>query len=265
MRRQFLKGEIFINQGEAGSCAWLIEEGQVEVFRITPEGQSVPITVLGKGAVVGEMALIDDGARSASARTLSPVSCVEIGRKAFRQLIAKSQPLAAYLLESMVAAIRRSHGLPQQERSIGGSDIRADRSAVKLVTRRLFNPGHVFFKQGELGGMAFLIQTGEVMIVRNGYEELAHLGPGRIFGELALLTDEPRRADAIAKTQVCCEIISKQAFNEGLATMPPILRALTRIYVTHLNRLQPVATAPPTDWLDGEADPQSEQVTQTWP
>ena len=262
-RRQFPKGEIIIHQGETGSRAWLIEEGQVEVFRVTPEGQTVSLAVVGKGAVVGEMALIDDGVRSASARTVSPVSCVEIDRKSFRQLIAKSQPLAAYLLESLVAAIRRSHGLAQQERSIGGSDIRAERGIDKLVNRRLFNAGYVFFKQGEPGGTAYLIQTGEVVIVRDGpsgYEELAHLGPGRIFGELALLTDEPRRAGAIAKTQASCEIISKQAFNQSLASMPPILRALTRIYVTQLSRIQRVAAVPAQ-----EDAPTIEAVTQAWP
>ena len=267
-RREFPKGETIIHQGETGNRAWLIEEGQIEVFRVTPEGQSISLAVLGTGAVVGEMALIDDGVRSASARTLGPVSCVEIDRKAFRQLIAKSQPLAAYLLESMVAAIRRSHGLPQQERSVGGSDIRAGRSIDKLVNRRLFNSGYVFFKQGEPGGSAYLIQTGEVVIVRDGpggSEELAHLGPGRIFGELALLTDEPRRAGAIARTQASCEIIDKQTFSQSLATMPPILRALTRIYVAQLSRVQPVAGVPSPDMPAGDGSPVIEQAPRAWP
>ena len=238
-RRQFPKDEVIIRQGETGSHAWLIEEGLIEILQTTAEGETIRLAVLGKGAVVGEMALVDDGVRSASARVVSPVSCVEIDRKSFRQLIAKCQPLAAYLLESLVAAIRRGHGLPQEERSLGGSDIRSIRNCDKVVNRRMFQPGHVFFKQGDPGGMAYLIQTGEVVIERegvDGHEDLAHLGPGRIFGELALLTDDTRKATATAKMQTSCEIVSKQAFNDILTTMPPILRALTRIYVKQLSK-----------------------------
>ena len=254
-RRLFPKDELIIRQGEIGCQAWLIEEGQVEIVMTGAGGEAVRLAVLGKGAVVGEMALIDDGIRSASARTLGPVSCVEIDRKNFKQLIAKCQPLAGYLLESLVAAIRRGHGLPQEERSLGGSDIRSVRNTDKVINRRMFQPGYVFFRQGEPGGLAFLIQTGEVAIERDGpdgHEDLALLGPGRIFGELALLTDEPRKASAIAKSQTSCEVISKQAFNDSLATMPPILRALTRIYVKQLNRAKPIAAA---------ELPASEQVT----
>lgn len=243
-RRQFPKDQLIIRQGESGSQAWLIEDGQIEILRTTPEGEAVRLAVLGRGAVVGEMALIDDGDRSASARTLEAVSCVEIDRKSFRQLIAKCQPLAAYLLESLVAAIRRGHGLAQEERSVGGADIRSVRGADKVINRRMFPPGYAFFKQGEAGGVAYLIQTGEVVIERDGpdgHEELAVLGPGRIFGELALLTDEPRKAHAVVRSQTSCEIVTKQAFNDILATMPPILRALTRIYVKQLSRIRPAA------------------------
>ena len=238
-RRQFQKGETIIREGERGNLAWLIEEGQIEVFRAAADGTETRLSVLEKGAMIGEMALIDDGIRMASARALSAVSCLEINRNTLKQLIAKSQPLAAYLLESMVAAIRRSHGMPQEERSLGGSDIRSVRNGDKVINRRVFDSGFAFFKQGDAPTVAFLIQSGEVAIERdgpNGFEELGHLGPGRIFGELAMLSNEPRKATAVAKSQVICEVITKQAFTETLATMPPILRALTKIYIKQLNK-----------------------------
>ena len=93
----------------------------------------------------------------------------------------------------------------------------------------MFRAGHTFFRQCDEGAGAYLIQSGSVSIRKSG-EEIAVLGPGRIFGELALLTHRPRAATAVALEATVCEIIRKDGFAQALSAMPPILRSLTRIY-----------------------------------
>jgi len=60
---------------------------------------------------------------------------------------------------------------------------------------------HVLFREGDAGGSIFLILEGKVRISRNvagmGEEALAVLGPGAAFGEMALINEVPRSADAI--------------------------------------------------------------------
>ena len=238
---RFPKGHRVIRQGDVGGCAWLIEDGQMEVFAESATGIR-SLAVIGRGAVVGEMALIDDGRRSASVWTVTEVSCVELDRAAFKNLIGKCQPLAGYLLESLVAAIRRAYGLPQEERIEGSTAIRSVNGFDRVLDRRLYPAGYTFFHQDDPGTSAFLIQDGRVSIQQTsdtGMRELAQLGPGRIFGELALLNSAPRRASAIALDRVVAEVIYKEKFDGVIASMPPILRALTKIYIQQLSGPMP--------------------------
>lgn len=236
-RMQIPAGTILMHQGTYGDRAWLIESGELEALLERPEGLK-KLGVITAGAVVGEMALIDNGTRSATVRTITSVTAVELTRDTFQAMLRKSPPLIRYLLESLIAAIRRNYGLPQPERVDGGTDIRSSTSFQTLAERRMFRPGHVFFRQNDEGMAAYLIQSGQVSIHRvTGFEdkELARLGPGRIFGELALLTNHPRAATATAVEPTVCEIIRKEAFAQALSAMPPILKTLTRIYIKQLS------------------------------
>ncbi len=235
-RLQIPAGMVMMHQGEFGDRAWLIEAGELEVL-LERSGEQRRIGTIKAGSVVGEMALIDNGVRSATVRTLTSVSAVELTRDTFQALLRKCPPLAGYLLQSLIAAIRRSYGLAQPERLEGGVDIRSSASFQTLVERRMFRAGHVFFRQNDPGMAAYLIQSGQVSIRRvDGFEdkELALLGPGRLFGEIALLTDSPRAAGATAIEATVCEIIRKEGFTQALAAMPPILRSLARIYIKQL-------------------------------
>ncbi|MDQ2105628.1 cyclic nucleotide-binding domain-containing protein [Azospirillum isscasi] len=231
--RRFPADTLLIRQGEAGDCAWLIQSGELEVLLDGPDGPRRLGTV-GANAIVGEMALLDDGQRSATVRAVTPVEAVELSRGTFRALRGRCPPLAAYLLESLIAAIRRGYGLSQPERQEGGADIRSSDSFATVADRRMFRRGHSFFRQGDAGTAAYLIQSGSVGVQRDGMD-LGVLGPGRIFGELALLASRPRAATAVALEATVCEIIRKDQFAKAIETMPPILRSLTRIYIEQLS------------------------------
>lgn len=231
--RRFPAGELLTRQGEPGDCAWLIDVGELEVRLDTPQGPKL-LGRLGRGSLVGEMALIDDGVRSATVRAVTDVTALEMTRATFDRLLGSCEPLARYLLESLIAAIRRAYGAPPPERREGDTAFRSSRTRVRILDRRVFDEGHVFFQQGAAATSAYLIQAGRVAIHRDG-TPLAELGPGRIFGELALLGDKPRAATATALALTTCEILRKEEFDAAIASMPPILRSLTRIYVEQLS------------------------------
>ncbi|OPH15633.1 cyclic nucleotide-binding domain-containing protein [Azospirillum brasilense] len=231
--RRIAADTVLLRQGEAGDCAWLIQSGELEVLLDGPDGP-IRLGTVGANAIVGEMALLDDGLRSATVRALTTVEAVELSRGTFRALRGRCPPLASYLLESLVAAIRRSYGLPQPERQEGGAGIRSSDSFATVADRRMFRLGHSFFRQGDEGTAAYLIQSGSVGVRRDG-ADLGVLGPGRIFGELALLANRPRAATVVALEATVCEIIRKDQFAKAIETMPPILRSLTRIYIEQLS------------------------------
>jgi CRP-like cAMP-binding protein len=78
--------------------------------------------------------------------------------------------------------------------------------------------GAAVFKEGDSGGDMFIIESGQIDIVRKarGDEPIATLGPGDFFGEMAILEDQPRFAGAVAKTNVRLLRIERSAFADVL-------------------------------------------------
>ncbi|GJL86241.1 MAG: hypothetical protein DHS20C02_20160 [Micavibrio sp.] len=78
-RELFLKGKTIINQGDQAFRAYYIEEGHVEIS-IMEDGVELKVTELGPGDIFGEMALIEEGPRTATVRALDDVSTTVISR-----------------------------------------------------------------------------------------------------------------------------------------------------------------------------------------
>lgn len=237
-RRRFAAGEILMRQGDPGHSAWLVESGEVDVILERHGDRPVRLSRLSRGALVGEMALIDQGPRSATVRAATAVIATELGHTTFRRMIDAAPPLGSYILTTLIAAIRRLYGMPPCERWEGSGEIRSQQSYSRVLNRRPFREGHCFFKEGELASHVYLIQTGRVAIVQGG-NRIADLGAGRLFGELAILMSVPRAATAIAQEQTTCEIILRSDVEQALSAMPPILRTLTRFYAAQVARSRP--------------------------
>lgn len=65
-KRMYTKGEAICKQGDPGDAMYIISSGQVEVNVRDKDGHANSVLYLGAGQLVGEMALVDDGTRSAS-------------------------------------------------------------------------------------------------------------------------------------------------------------------------------------------------------
>jgi CRP-like cAMP-binding protein len=97
--------------------------------------------------------------------------------------------------------------------------------------------GDLIFRQGELGTEMFIIQEGEVKIVKhiNGESHvLSHLERGDFFGEMAVLESVARTADAIAETEVRCVLINGSRFDEMLRKNPEVAVRIIRKYSKRL-------------------------------
>jgi CRP-like cAMP-binding protein len=92
-------------------------------------------------------------------------------------------------------------------------------------------PGGVVFEEGARGDRLYFVDSGRVDIVRRGANEervhIATLGPGEVFGEIALLSDDPRTATAVAATKVSLTAVGKDDFDRLLESSPR-LRAAVR-------------------------------------
>ncbi len=88
-----------------------------------------------------------------------------------------------------------------------------------------FPRGTVLFKEGDTGAEMYLINSGEVRLSRKtkqGVVVLATLGFGEFFGEMSVITNEPRTITAEALTDCRLNVISKDIL-ETLVTGNPLV------------------------------------------
>ena len=88
----------------------------------------------------------------------------------------------------------------------------------------------MIFSEAQNGSDMFIIQRGEVSITKvvNGNEvTLAVLKKGDMFGEMALIENKPRSANAIAHSDCTLMVINRSNFNQMVATQPQLVAKLT--------------------------------------
>ena len=99
------------------------------------------------------------------------------------------------------------------------SDVRAFLRGGLHLPRRAFAAGETIIQEGDVGDAAYMIVSGRCRAVRSADgepENLGMMGPGEVFGEMALLLDEPRAASVIAIDPVVVTVLDKTTMHEGL-------------------------------------------------
>lgn len=102
--RRFAAGTTIIRQGESSDTGFmvLVLSGEITVETlVASRANPATVTVLGPGSLIGEMALVDGGARSASCIASSDVRCAVLTRDALETLIAEQPTIAAKLMTAV--------------------------------------------------------------------------------------------------------------------------------------------------------------------
>jgi NADH dehydrogenase len=101
------------------------------------------------------------------------------------------------------------------------------------MRREHFEAGEVVFREGDHGDWLYVVVDGEVEVVKAvpGQREapLRRLGPGECFGEIALVSDQPRSATVRSVTGANLLAMDRDAFQALFSTLPPL-----RGFVEHL-------------------------------
>jgi putative ABC transport system ATP-binding protein len=100
---------------------------------------------------------------------------------------------------------------------------------AEKMTRRHYMPDEVVIQEGEPGHELFLISEGAVKVERGG-REVARLGPGEFFGELALMSGEPRNATVIAAHPLETYVLGGADFHAAIEASASFREQLRRVY-----------------------------------
>ena len=88
--RSFPKGARIFHEGDQSDACYVIRTGEVRVTREHPDGRAIALATLGPGELVGELAMLDGGVRSASVETLTEVELLAVAATDMRGLLERN-------------------------------------------------------------------------------------------------------------------------------------------------------------------------------
>jgi CRP-like cAMP-binding protein len=98
-------GEVLFREGDPGDTMFAVTEGQIALAR---DGEV--LEDVGPGGILGEMALIDSGPRSATATATAPTRVVPVDQKHFTYLVHEHPTFALQVMTIMAERLRRTNG-----------------------------------------------------------------------------------------------------------------------------------------------------------
>ncbi|HZW99487.1 MAG TPA: cyclic nucleotide-binding domain-containing protein [Trueperaceae bacterium] len=84
---------------------------------------------------------------------------------------------------------------------------------------RTYPAGEVIFRAGDVAHEMYVVIEGTVDIILDG-RNIEELNPGNVFGEMAIVDEAPRSADAVARTDVRVEPIDQEWFKHLIRRSP---------------------------------------------
>ncbi len=109
--RHFDRGETVFHHGDVGDCLYIVQQGRVEIFVETTEGQKVILAENQAGDVFGEISLLDGGARTASAVAIEETDLLTFDRENLLGFISRAPGAAVDLLTIMGKRLRATDEL----------------------------------------------------------------------------------------------------------------------------------------------------------
>ncbi len=106
VEREFEAGKNIVTQGKGGEGFFIIVSGKVEVVRERSDGAKVQVNQFVAGDYFGELALLDEGIRTASVITTEPVKCLALTRWDFLAILKDDAEMAVDILQEMARRFR---------------------------------------------------------------------------------------------------------------------------------------------------------------
>ena len=181
------------------------------------------VGVVRKGEFVGEMALITGMPRSATATARTDCRLYSLNKDQLHAALQDNPEFGLLLMSMMIARLRNTitlvsaRGKLSKVTELKDSAVFDRKLLDKLVgelddsARVRYPRGKVIVQEGQAGVLMYVVLEGSVEItIKN--KAVGEIGPGGMFGEMALITHEERVASAVAKTDCVLLAVNRNVF-----------------------------------------------------
>jgi CRP/FNR family transcriptional regulator, cyclic AMP receptor protein len=111
LKEIYKPGEYIFFEGDLDFHFYIVESGEIRIFKKDTHGKKVDIAVVKAGESFGEFAFLERKPRSATAQALTEVALVRISEKGYQQLLAELPGWASSMLQSFAGRIRHTNEL----------------------------------------------------------------------------------------------------------------------------------------------------------
>lgn len=241
--KKIAKGENVIQQGDEGDYFYIVKKGDFDIF--VKKGDDPPKKVFqcGPGFAFGEMALLYTCPRSATITAHDDSEVWSLDRTAFRNLVVRSSE--AQFKESC--------------KFLNSCDIFATLtqdqicSLAEVLEEEEFDDDEAIVEQGEKDDKMFILRSGQAVACiagEKGEIEVKQYSKGEYFGEIALLSGQPRKASVYAVGKAVCFYITRPTFKRILGPLQSFLEGNMDKYAKYQDAMKEAAG----EQLDEERD-----------
>jgi cGMP-dependent protein kinase len=206
-----LAGDVVIKEGDAkADYLYLVDEGSLSVII---NGVHTP-PKLKEGDIFGDLALIYNNPRAATVRCDTKSVLLRLHRKIFRQVTASIQQQRDKEIKTFLSKTPLLKGLTSKQVD----------SIVDAVQIKSYTKGTTIFSKGSPGDIFYIIRSGRIAIKNiEGHISNHSLSEGDYFGERALITGEPRAANAVAEESSQVMELDRENFQRKLGPLRALL------------------------------------------
>ena len=106
-KQKFQVGDFIFFEGDVESHFYIIETGEVGIFTKDKQNRKIEVARLRDGETFGEFALIDKGARTASAQAMTDVSVMKISAEGYESMLGELPLWASTMLKSFILRLKQ--------------------------------------------------------------------------------------------------------------------------------------------------------------
>jgi len=232
------KDSLICREGEKGDSLFVISRGEVAILKQTPAGREIRVRNLKEGGFFGEFGFFVDQKRHATVKAMTDCELLEISKSGLQEMIKVHPRLNEVLhnlfkervLDNFLALSPLFSSLTLEERE----------EVIKRFHLRKVPGETLLFKGGDPSTSLYMVRNGGVEIFtqnRQGKKViLALLESGNIFGEIGLLFDRPRMANAKTTRPTKLLEITREDFRACLLQFRHLQTKLKEISLKRLSR-----------------------------
>jgi CRP-like cAMP-binding protein len=214
-------GTVFFAENEKASRIllkrdkmYLLVEGDVAL-----SAKGKPLGAVKVGHIFGEMAAISDSPRSATAVARSACRVISLDDKQFYSALQKKPEFALMMLGTLIQRLR---GMIAKLSGVPAAEAKESRVFDKKLLASIqagigdqaivrYEKGKIIMVAGQTGALMYIVVDGRVSISIRG-AVVERVGPGGVFGEMALIDQSPRSANAVAESDCQLLAINRNVF-----------------------------------------------------